>query len=130
MSINIVNGGLLKGDEEAGYQRDVPWDVSPVPMLGTRDPRKQNAGRGRPALHYFEIKLLAGLLGEGSSDVGIFLHHETGIGGTQVEHQAAGYVIDRHGDATVSTDLIGTAGWKSRRIADACGRIERVRCLV
>src|ERR1700682_3662871 len=26
--INIVNGGLLKGNERAGYQRDVPWAVS------------------------------------------------------------------------------------------------------
>src|SRR5712671_3258271 len=52
ISINIVNGGLLKGNEEAGYQRDVPWDVSPaMPTLVTRDPVRQNAGRGRPALH-------------------------------------------------------------------------------
>src|SRR5712664_3822973 len=52
ISINIVNGGVLKGNEEAGYQRDVPWDVSPaVPTLVTRDPVRQNAGRGRPALH-------------------------------------------------------------------------------
>src|SRR5882762_2275109 len=51
ISINIVNGGVLKGNEEAGYQRDVPWDVSPVPMFGTRDPLKQNAGRGHPALY-------------------------------------------------------------------------------
>src|SRR6266403_5257873 len=34
ISINIVNGGLLKGNEEAGYQRDVPWDVSPCQCLG------------------------------------------------------------------------------------------------
>src|SRR5713226_8487482 len=34
ISINIVNGGRLKGNEEAGYQRDVPRDVSPCQCLG------------------------------------------------------------------------------------------------
>src|SRR5882762_3208448 len=41
--INIVNGGVLKGHEVGGYQRGVPWDVSPVPTLVTRAPVRQNA---------------------------------------------------------------------------------------
>src|SRR5216684_4913327 len=39
ISINIVNGGRLKGNEDAGYQRGVPWDVSrALSMLVTCDP--------------------------------------------------------------------------------------------
>ena len=78
-----------------------------------RSRKTKTPGERRPALHCFEINLLAGLLGEGSSDVGIFLHHESSIGGTQVEDQAAGYAIDGHGDPAVRTDLIRTAGWES-----------------
>jgi hypothetical protein len=44
--MNIVNGGLLKGNEEAGYQRDVPWAVSQGggKCFVTRDPVKQTPG--------------------------------------------------------------------------------------
>src|ERR1700676_191488 len=31
--INIVNGGLLKGNEEAGYRSEGRWDVSPAVLI-------------------------------------------------------------------------------------------------
>src|SRR5208337_2059525 len=61
--------------------------------------------------------LLGGLLGEGSSDVSIFLHHESSVGRTQVEDQIAGYAIDGHSDPAVRTDGIGAVGWECRRTA-------------
>ena len=111
-------------------------------ISGGADPRerdlvRENAGRERPALHRFEIHLLAGLLGERTSDVvdsseavGIFLHHKSSVCGTQVEDHAGSHTIYDHGDPPVRTDLIGAIGCGCRQSADALCGIERVCRLV
>src|SRR5260370_42387737 len=98
-----------------------------IPPVATLRP----GGDARPSITRCSTasSLLAGLLRESSSDVGIFLHHESSVGRTQVEDQAAGYVIHAHGDAAVRTDLIVTISCECRRMPDGCGRIERVCCL-
>src|ERR1700675_2739433 len=92
---------------------------------------------GRPALHCFEINLLAGLLGERTSDVvdsseavGILLHHKSSVGGTQVEDHAGSHTIYDHGDPAVRTDLIGAIGCSCRQSADLLNGVERVCRLV
>src|ERR1035437_7659863 len=84
-----------------------------------------------PGVSRLEGFLLACLLAEGSSDVGIFLHHESRVGGTQVKDDGVVYVIDRHGGASVRTHLIGAIGSDCRRkAAIRHGGVERVVGLV
>ncbi len=70
-------------------------------------PRKIKLRAGAPGAPLFPILLLAGLLAQGSSYVRIFLHHESGVGGTQVVDHGGGYIIDDHGNPAVRTDRKG-----------------------
>src|SRR6266403_709373 len=117
ISINIVNGGLLKGNEEAGYQRDVPWDVSPaMPTLVTRDPVRQNAGRGRPALHGY-------LSGQARTPGAPLLRRLRRKRATHIDSGICLQHIARAGRGQVENDVIGKAVQLSRRPTVTCHRI-------